>query len=149
MGWTKCGAVVHTPMRPRILVVDDEEDVFRLMAFHFAKAGFDALWARDGEEGISAAVDSHPDAVILDVMLPRLSGIEMCRKLRDDPRTSRLPVVMLSARTEPEDKRRGIESGASSYLTKPCSPSEVVKIVKSLIDPGPDAAFARAPGCEL
>jgi DNA-binding response OmpR family regulator len=121
-------------MRPKILVVDDEEDVYRLMAFHFAKAGFDACWARDGEEGMHQVIDEHPDAVVLDVMLPRLSGIEVCKKLRDDPRTIHLSVVMLSARAEPEDRRIGVASGANRYLTKPCSPADVVNVLRELIE---------------
>ncbi len=122
-------------MRPKILVVDDEEDVFRLLAYHFAKAGYDSCWAKDGEEGFHRVLDQHPDAIVLDVMMPRLSGFELCRKLRDDPRTMKLPVLMLSARGEPEDRCRGVESGANQWLTKPCSPSEVVRAVRSLITP--------------
>jgi DNA-binding response OmpR family regulator len=120
--------------RPKILVVDDEEDVYRLMAFHFGKAGFDSLWASDGESGMNKAIEEHPDAVLLDVMLPRLSGLEVCRKLRQDPRTTRLPVVMLSAKAEEEDRRRGEESGATRYLTKTSSPAEIVAALRRVID---------------
>ncbi len=120
--------------RPKILIVDDEEDVYRLLAFHFRKAGFDPLWASDGESGMAKAIEEHPDAIVLDVMMPRLSGLEVCRKLRQDPRTTRLPVVILSAKSGAEDQRRGQESGANRYLTKTSSPAQIVATLRCVID---------------
>ena len=116
---------------PLILVVEDEAALVTLLRYNLEREGFRVAEARDGEEAMLQIAEQMPDLVLLDWMLPLMSGIEVCRQLRRLPETRRLPIVMLTARGEEGDKLRGLDSGADDYITKPFSPSELVARIRA------------------
>jgi phosphate regulon transcriptional regulator PhoB len=116
-----------------ILVVDDEKDLVDLVRFNLEKAGFDVIAAADGRSGLEVAFRHKPDLVILDWMMPGMDGLEVCRQLRADARTARIPVIMLTAKAEEADRVVGLELGADDYVTKPFSPRELAARVKALL----------------
>jgi len=116
-----------------VLIVEDEPPQAELLSYNLEKEGFRVLIAQDGEEGLLMAQESTPDAIVLDWMLPGLSGIEVCRQLRGSSDTREIPILMLTARGEEEDRVRGIETGADDYVVKPYSPREVVARIKALL----------------
>ncbi len=120
-------------MTARVLIVEDEPAVRRLLAYNLEAAGFEVAAARDGEEALLQIEELPPDLLILDWMLPGLSGIELCRRLRRRPATAGLPVIMLTARVEESDRLRGLETGADDYVTKPFSPAELVARVRAVL----------------
>lgn len=119
--------------RQRILVVEDEEDILNLLRFNLEGAGFDTLTTGNGKEAIALAIRHVPDLVLLDVMLPGLDGFEVCRTLKADPRTSHVPVIMLTARGEEVDRIVGLELGVDDYVVKPFSPRELSLRVKAVL----------------
>ncbi len=120
-------------MPTRILVVEDDPDIAELIVRYLQKAEFGVDRAANGRDALDAIVEHAPDLVILDLMLPQISGLEVCRRLRADPRTSAVPVIMLTARTEESDRIVGLEVGADDYLAKPFSPGELVARVRALL----------------
>jgi len=118
---------------PRILVVDDEPEIVDLLRSYLQRDGFDVDQAADGEAALAAFGRQQPDLVILDLMLPKLDGREVCRRLRD---TARTPIIMLTARDEESDKLIGLELGADDYITKPFSPREVLARVRAVLRRG-------------
>lgn len=118
---------------PRILVVDDEKSIVELIKFNLEREGFQVLTAFDGNEALEKARREKPELIILDVMLPGIDGIEVCRSLSQDVNTRQIPIIMLSARTEELDKVLGLEMGADDYITKPFSPRELIARVKARI----------------
>lgn len=104
-----------------ILVVEDEEDILALLHFNLIKAGFDAVCASHGEEALTVVAAQNPDLILLDLMLPGIGGMEICRRLRSEEATSEIPIIMLTACGEEEDIVRGLELGADDYVTKPFS----------------------------
>ncbi|MGQ0559788.1 MAG: phosphate regulon transcriptional regulator PhoB [Sphingosinicella sp.] len=112
--------------RPRLLLVEDDRALAELLTWHFSRQEYEVVHTADGEEALSLARESPPDLVILDWMIEGVSGIEVCRRLRRFPETSRLPVIMLTARGEEADRIRGLETGADDYVTKPFSPRELI-----------------------
>lgn len=116
----------------RVLVVDDEEDLVRLVTFHLEKEGYRVHGASSGTGGLQYALEQQPDLVILDVMLPEMDGLEVCRRLRRDSRTSYIPVLMLSARRDELDRVLGLELGADDYMVKPFSVRELVARVRAM-----------------
>ena len=118
---------------PEVLVVDDEEDIRSLLALQLGREGLAIRLARTGVEALNLALARPPALVILDVMLPDLSGVEVCRSLRADPATSMIPVLMLTARDEEVDRVVGFEVGADDYVTKPFSTRELILRVRSLL----------------
>jgi len=116
-----------------VLIVEDEPPQAEMLSYNLESAGFRTMIANNGEEGLSLARQNVPDAIILDWMLPGLSGIEVCRQLRSDATTRDIPILMLTARGEEEDRVRGIETGADDYVVKPYSPREVVGRIKGLL----------------
>lgn len=120
-------------MSARILVVEDEEALSALLEYNLGKEGFAVGVARDGEEAILAIVEDQPDLVLLDWMLPGLSGIEICRQIRARSASRDTPVIMLTARGEEEDRIRGLDTGADDYLTKPFSVPELTARVRALL----------------
>lgn len=120
----------------KILVVDDEPDAVDLVEFNLRGAGFDVVTAADGAEAIRKARSFTPDLILLDVMLPELDGLEVCKLLRRDPATSAVPIIMLTAKAAEIDRVLGLELGADDYVTKPFSPRELVLRVKSLLRRG-------------
>ena len=117
----------------KILVVDDEPDLLELVSYNLKKHGFAVSLSPDGEDALEKARKSTYALIILDLMLPGLQGIEVCRMLRQDPRTESLPVLMLTAKSDIADKVRGLENGADDYLTKPFDPQELIARVRSLL----------------
>ena len=120
-------------MKDRILVVDDEPDALELIEFNLRAAGFDVATADDGTEALNKARALSPAAIVLDVMLPELSGFEVCKILRRDPQTASIPILMLTAKAAEIDRVLGLELGADDYVTKPFSPRELVLRVKGLL----------------
>ena len=110
----------------RLLLVEDDRQLAELVRFHFDRAGYAVTRTGDGEEALILAEEVRPDLIILDWMIEGISGIEVCRRLRRRQQTSNLPIIMLTARGEENDRVRGLETGADDYLTKPFSPKELV-----------------------
>ena len=120
-------------MRDSILVVDDEPDVVDLVRYHLHRAGFDVLTALTGPTGLARATESRPDAVVLDIMLPQMTGIEVCRALRKNNHTLDIPILILSAKAEASERIAGLELGVDDYITKPFSPRELVLRIQNLL----------------
>ena len=117
-------------MEKRILVVDDEQSIVTLLKYNLEQAGFKVITAMDGEEGMNIAITEKPDLIVLDLMLPRLDGIEVCKQLRQQRVLT--PILMLTAKDDEFDKVLGLELGADDYMTKPFSPREVVARIKAI-----------------
>lgn len=117
----------------RILVVEDDPSLIELVRYNLEREGFAVVRAADGEEGLLLAREDPPDLVLLDWMLPHVSGIEVCRRLRRAPETAQLPIIMLTARTEESDRVRGLDIGADDYVTKPFSPRELIARIRALL----------------
>ncbi|MEL6476028.1 MAG: phosphate regulon transcriptional regulator PhoB [Pseudomonadota bacterium] len=120
-------------MPARVLVVEDEEALSALLEYNLGKEGFSVRVSREGEDAMLAIEEDHPDLVLLDWMLPGLSGIEICRQIRARAETRDTPVIMLTARGEEEDRIRGLDTGADDYLTKPFSIPELTARVRALL----------------
>jgi two-component system phosphate regulon response regulator PhoB len=118
---------------PRILVVDDDADIRDMLSFKLAHAGFEVHTEEDGETGLAAAQELEPDLVLLDWMIPRMTGPEVCLALRQKPETSKLPVILLTAKAQEADVQRGFATGADDYVSKPFSPRELVSRVQALL----------------
>ena len=116
-----------------VLVIDDEKDLVELVRYNLEKEGYDVIAATDGRSGLDIAREHAPDLVVLDLMMPGVDGLEICRQLRQDARTARLPVIMLTAKATEADRIVGLEMGADDYITKPFSPRELVARVKALL----------------
>lgn len=117
----------------RILAVDDEPDIIELLSYNLSREGFEVTTATDGEEALKKIKAKSFDLVILDLMMPGIQGMELCRILRNDPRTKDLPVIMLTAKTEEVDRILGLEMGADDYITKPFSPRELIARIKAVL----------------
>jgi len=120
-------------MKSKILVVDDEPDAVELVEFNLRGAGFDVITAGNGDEALKKARTFAPDLILLDLMLPEVDGLEVCKILRRDPATSAVPIIMLTAKAAELDRVLGLELGADDYVTKPFSPRELVLRVKNLL----------------
>jgi DNA-binding response OmpR family regulator len=117
----------------KVLVADDEHNIRNILDFSLHAEGFIVLSALNGEEAFRLAVESTPDLIILDVMMPGQGGVETCRALKADPRTSSIPVILLTALAGREDRSAGRQAGADAYITKPFSPQKVVDAVHELL----------------
>lgn len=134
----------------RILVIEDERDLAEMLVFNLRKAGFQASAAADGPTGVQAAITSAPDLIILDVMLPGLSGNEVARQVRTHPRTAKVPIMMLTARTTEADQVSGLSVGADDYVAKPFSMKVVLARVEALLRRcQPESAGPSASRIEL
>ena len=120
-------------MKQKILVVDDEPDALEVLGFKLREAGFTPLFATDGLKALAAVRAERPDLVVLDLMLPELDGLEVCKLMRRDPATSGIPVLMLTAKAAEMDRVVGLELGADDYVTKPYSPRELVLRIRKLL----------------
>jgi two-component system phosphate regulon response regulator PhoB len=120
-------------VRARILIVEDEEALCALLEYNISKEGFDVEIATDGEEALIKIEEDNPDLVLLDWMLPKVSGIEICRQIRASAETRNLPVIMLTARGEEDDRIRGLDTGADDYLTKPFSMTELMARLRAVL----------------
>jgi len=119
--------------QPLIYIVEDEPAQVAVLSYNLEKAGYQIVVADDGERALQLVEEIQPDLIILDWMLPRVSGIEICRRLRARPETRRVPIIMLTARGEEGDRVRGLETGADDYVVKPYSPAEMVARVGALL----------------
>jgi two-component system phosphate regulon response regulator PhoB len=116
-----------------ILIVEDEQDILDLVGYNLEQEGFEILKATDGSTALNLAQKKHPDLIILDLMLPKLSGIEVCKILKKDEKRASVPIIMLTAKTDEIDRVLGFELGADDYVTKPFSPRELVLRVKAVL----------------
>ena len=119
--------------RPHVLVVEDEAPLVELLRYNLDRAGYRVSTAADGEAAMRALGEDMPDLVLLDWMLPLMSGVEVCRQLRRAPATANIPIIMLTARGEEQDRVRGLDAGADDYVTKPFSPTELVARVRAVL----------------
>jgi two-component system, OmpR family, phosphate regulon response regulator PhoB len=120
-------------MQPYILIVEDEPDIVELLKYNLEAADYEVGIARDGDEAEISLAERKPDALLLDWMLPGVSGIELCRRIRRRPETRMLPIIMLTARGDETDRLRGLGSGADDYVTKPFSPAEVIARLRAVL----------------
>lgn len=127
------GATRRDAMKPRVLIVDDEAALVALIRYNLEKEGYRCDEAADGREALLKVAEEQPDLVLLDWMLPELSGLEVCRQLRRNPATRNLPVIMLTARGEEEDRVRGLDAGADDYVPKPFSPGELAARIRAVL----------------
>jgi DNA-binding response OmpR family regulator len=109
-----------------LLIVDDDPNIFQLLNVNLENAGYRVLKASDGEEAIEMALTETPDLIILDIMMPKIDGYQVCRKLRENEQTHLIPIIVLSARDKPSDKIKGLKLGADDYLTKPFDMDELL-----------------------
>ena len=116
-----------------ILVVDDEEDILELVRYNLARAGYQVVCAATGEDAIAKAKRKLPDLIILDLMLPGMDGLEVCKVLKNDSKTEHIPIIMLTAKTEETDIVSGLEVGADDYITKPFSPKVLIARVRTIL----------------
>jgi DNA-binding response OmpR family regulator len=118
----------------KILVVDDEPDIRRLVGFSLKRHGFEIIEAADGLAACSVAEVEMPDLILMDVMMPLMNGFDASRKLKENPATAEIPIVMLSAKSQVYEQEQGIESGAAEYICKPFTPGELVEQVNSFLE---------------
>ena len=123
----------------KILIIEDESDVADMLTLNLRKAGYRVSMAADGASGLQKARDDKPDFIILDLMLPKMSGLEVCRILKSDTATSQIPILMLTAKAEEVDRIVGLEFGADDYVTKPFSPREIVLRIRAILRRGEKA----------
>ncbi|MBN1869307.1 MAG: response regulator [Candidatus Omnitrophica bacterium] len=124
------------PNKKKILIVDDEKNLIGLVALHMRMAGYEPLFATDGEEALAIVEKEKPDLIILDLMLPKIDGSNVCKLIRKEDAFKDIPIIMLTAKAGIEDKLRGFEAGADDYVTKPFSPKELVARVKRVLARG-------------
>jgi two-component system, OmpR family, alkaline phosphatase synthesis response regulator PhoP len=122
---------MHNP--PRILIVDDNETNRDILLTRLGTHGYELIQAADGEEAIAAAHKSLPDLILLDVMMPRMSGFEVCKRLRADPATRDIAILMITALDQPSDVDRAVEAGTDDFLSKPINKTELLLRVRSLL----------------
>ena len=126
-------AADRSVVKPLILIVEDEQALVTLLRYNFEAAGYEVATALDGDEALLSVAERRPDLIVLDWMLPSISGLEVCRQLRRKAETRDVPVIMLTARGEEGDRVRGLDSGADDYVTKPFSPTELVARVRAVL----------------
>ncbi|MDD3345433.1 MAG: response regulator [Candidatus Omnitrophica bacterium] len=120
-------------MREKILIVEDEKDIIRMLEYNLKKEGYRVVDARDGEDAFDLAVREHPDLILLDLMLPGIDGLEVCKGLKKETKTALIPIIMLTAKSQESDKVIGLELGADDYITKPFSPRELIARIKAVL----------------
>lgn len=121
------------PPKPHILVVEDEEDILELVSYNLQKEGYQITRAMSGEKALQSVEDDPPQLILLDLMLPEIDGLEVCRRLKRDPATATIPIVMLTAKGEESDIIAGLEMGADDYITKPFSPRVLIARVRAVL----------------
>ncbi|MFH1278442.1 MAG: response regulator [Candidatus Eisenbacteria bacterium] len=120
-------------MAKKILVVDDEVYILHILDFSLGAEGYEVITAADGEEAIDRARVEKPDLVVLDIMMPKVDGFEACRRLKADPETSQIPVILLTAKGREVDRQMGMEVGADDYIVKPFSPTKLIEKIGSFL----------------
>lgn len=131
-------------MAARLLIVEDDPALAELLVWHFEAEGYEVRHTADGEEALLLAAEETPDAIILDWMIENISGIEVCRRLRRVSETSAVPIIMLTARGEEEDRIRGLDTGADDYVTKPFSPRELIARLAAVLRRSRPALVGKA-----
>lgn len=121
--------------RPRVLIVEDEPHIVLSLEFLLERAGYETISATDGEEGLALATRLRPDIVLLDIMLPRRNGYDVCRAIKSDPELAGTPVIMLTAKGQEVEVLKGLELGASAYVTKPFGNAEILEAVRAALGP--------------
>jgi DNA-binding response OmpR family regulator len=129
---------------PLVLVADDEEDIRALVAFRLQRAGYEVITAADGAEALTLATTRLPDLIVLDMMMPKATGLEVTRSLRAQDSTKEIPVILLTARAQEADVASGFEAGADDYVKKPFSPMDLQQRVQSLLGRKPSASTTSA-----
>ncbi|MCW2235669.1 phosphate regulon transcriptional regulator PhoB [Azospirillum canadense] len=124
---------MNSALKPLVLIVEDEADIVTLLKYNLEKEGFRVNAATDGEEALLLAGEQTPNIVLLDWMLPLMSGLEVCRQMRRNTKMRDIPIIMLTARGEEADRVRGLNSGADDYITKPFSPTELVARMRAVL----------------
>jgi DNA-binding response OmpR family regulator len=119
--------------QPVVLAADDDEDILELVTFRLERSGYTVVQARDGEEAWNLAQAKRPDLAVLDVMMPKLDGFELTRRLRANEATSRMPIILLTARAQDADVQQGFDAGADDYIRKPFSPQELRARVQAIL----------------
>jgi DNA-binding response OmpR family regulator len=119
--------------RPVILAADDDEDILQLVVFRLERSGYTVLQAHDGEQAFRLALEHKPDLAVLDVMMPKMDGFEVTRRLRTEQATREMPIILLTARAQDTDVEAGFEAGASDYIRKPFSPQELKARVQAML----------------
>ena len=119
--------------QPVVLAADDDEDILELVAFRLERSGYTVLQARDGAEALELARAENPDLAVLDVMMPKMDGFELTRRLRADEATSKMPIILLTARAQDADVQEGFDAGADDYIRKPFSPQELRSRVQAIL----------------
>ena len=119
--------------QPVVLAADDDPDILELVAFRLERSGYTVLQARDGEEALQLALERRPDLAVLDVMMPKIDGFELTRRLRAEEATSRMPIILLTARAQDADVQQGFDAGADDYIRKPFSPQELSSRVQAIL----------------
>ncbi len=120
-------------MKEKILIVEDEKDIIKMLDYNLKKEGFRVIDARDGEDALDLALREHPDLILLDLMLPGMDGLEVCKALKKESKTSSIPIIMLTAKSQESDKVLGLGLGADDYITKPFSPRELIARIKAVL----------------
>jgi len=137
---------METSSGRKILIIEDETDVADLLSLNLRKAGYKISTATDGASGLQKARNNKPDFIILDLMLPKMSGLEVCRILKSDTATAQMPILMLTAKAEEVDRIVGLEFGADDYVTKPFSPREIVLRIRAILRRGEKADESLSAG---
>ena len=119
--------------KEKILIIEDEKDIVRMLDYNLKKEGFRALSANNGEDGLDMARKEHPDLILLDLMLPEMDGLEVCKAIKNDTKTAHIPIIILTAKAQETDKIVGLELGADDYMTKPFSPRELIARIKAVL----------------
>ncbi|TBR19964.1 response regulator transcription factor [bacterium] len=120
-------------MKEKILIVDDEKDIVKMLDYNLKKEGYRTVLVYDGEDALSFAKKEHPDIILLDLMLPGIDGLEVCKALKKEEKTSLIPIIMLTAKTQEADKVIGLELGADDYMTKPFGLKELLARIKAVL----------------
>lgn len=119
--------------RKRILVVDDEVYIVHILEFSLSMEGYEVLTAFDGEEALQVVEENSPDLIVLDIMMPKIDGYEVCRHLRSEERFADIPIILLSAKGRPIDREEGMKAGANDYITKPFRPRKLLEKIEELL----------------
>jgi len=120
-------------MKEKILIVEDDKDIVKMLEYNLKKEGFRAISVNDGDDALDSATREQPDLILLDLMLPGMAGLEVCKALKSERKTGNIPVIMLTAKTQESDKIVGLELGADDYVTKPFSPRELIARIKAVL----------------
>lgn len=132
---------------PRILLVDDEPSIVKMVGKRLEVEGFRVLIAVDGQEGLDKARAEHPDLIILDLMLPKMNGYEVCTALKQDPQHQKIPIILFTAKAQEKDEKMGLECGANAYVRKPFRAQELLERIRSLLSiASPSEATPSQPG---